>query len=338
MSTNLVASVAKLLTPDLLSRLSSVLGIDQSTIEKAVSAGVPGIFAALVSLVSKPGGAAKISDVVRQQPPGSLSEIASAGAAAQRNIMDTGMSSLSSLLGGSTMSALSNAIGKYAGMGEAGSKSVLGVLAPAVLGVLGQQQRASGLDASGLAQLLQSQAGNISRALPSGFARQLSDAGVMDRVTTSTGRSSMREESSSHMGWVLPALALVALGALAWYLFGRPHDQTVANAPTAGMETPMQTQAGRDVIITAEQVKNWIGRPVFSSDNQKVGEIIDIRRGPDNKITDIYFDAGSFLGAGAKRYHITSNQIEEIKPDGVTVTLKETEVKALPETADKMGQ
>lgn len=338
MSTNLVASVAKLLTPDLLSRLSSVLGIDQSTIEKAASAGVPGLLAALASLVGKPGGAAKIADVVRQQPPGALSEIATAGAAAQRNIMDSGVSALSSLLGGSTMSALSSAIGKYAGIGEAGSKSMLGFLGPAVLGVLGQQQRASGLDASGLGQLLQSQAGNISRALPSGFARQLSDAGVLDQVTTSTGRSSMREDISSQWNWVLPALALVALGALAWYLFARPHDQNVANAPSAGIETPAQPQAARDVIITADQVKNWVGRPVFSQDNQKVGEIIDIKRGPDNKVTDIYFDAGSFLGAGAKRYHITSNQIEEIKPNGVTMTLKETEVKALPETADKMGQ
>ena len=42
--------------------------------------------------------------------------------------MDSGLSSLSSLLGGSTVSALAGAVGKYAGLGEGESKSLLGLL------------------------------------------------------------------------------------------------------------------------------------------------------------------------------------------------------------------
>ena len=64
-------------------------------------------------------------------------------------LVHTGTSTLTSLLGGTTTSALTNAIGQYAGIGDAGSKSLMGLLGPVVMGVLGQQQRASGLDANG---------------------------------------------------------------------------------------------------------------------------------------------------------------------------------------------
>jgi hypothetical protein len=338
MSTNLVASIAKLLNPDVLSRVASVLGVDQSAIEKAASAGVPGLLAAFISLVGKPGGAAKLADVVGQQRPDLLSNIGNAGLAGQRDMMDSGISSLSSLLGGSTLTALTSALSRYAGIGDTGTKGVLGLLGPLALGVLGQQQRASGLDASGLAQMLQSQSSNIARALPPGVARQLSDAGIFDQVTSMPSKGRMREEPSQ-WNWLAPALAVLALGALAWYFLGRNPEQTVAQLPATNVEAPMQAGQAHDFIVTAAEEKGWIGRPVFSHDNQKVGEVVEIKRGPDDKVTDIYFDAGADLGVGAKRYHITTHEIEQMRPDGVVVTLKETDVKALPEAPDnKMGQ
>ncbi|MFN3625696.1 MAG: DUF937 domain-containing protein [Hyphomicrobium sp.] len=336
MSTNLVASAAKLLTPELVSRLASALGIDQTMVEKALNAGIPGLLAAFISMVGRPGGATKLADAVAQQQPGVLSSIASAGPGGERDIINQGLGSLSSLLGGSTVSAITQALNRYAGIGEAGSKGVLGLLAPLVLGVLGQQQRGAGLDASGFAQLLQSQASNVARALPSGFAKQLSDTGILDQMPSVASMSRTRDRSASEWSWVMPALAVVALGALAWYLFGRPNEQNVATAPPAAVETPMQVP--RDIIVTEAEEKDWVGRPIFSRDNQKVGEIIEIKRGPDNRLTDIYFDAGTFLGMGAKRYHITSDQIQEAKPNGLVVTLKESEIEAMPQSPEQAKQ
>ena len=66
-----------------------------------------------------------------------------------------------------------------------------------------------------------------------------------------------------------------------------------------------------------------MGRPVYSSDNKKVGEIIEIKRGPDDKVTEAYIDTGTFLGIGGTRYRVTSDQIQEVKPDGLVLTLKE---------------
>lgn len=326
MSTNLVASAVKLLSPELISRIASMLGVDQATIEKAVSAGVPGILAAFTSLVSKPSGATRLADAVAQQQPGFLNSIASAGQAGQRDLIDSGVSSLSSLLGGGPLSSITDALGRYAGLSEGASKGILGLLGPMVMGVLGQQQRASGLDATGLAQLLQSQKGNIARAMPAGFAKQLENTGLLDQTTGITGRRPMGEDHARERSWLAPALAVLALGALAWYFLGRPHDGRVATAPS----TEMTSQVGHPLMVTESEVSSWLGRPVYSSDNVKIGEIVEINRGPDNRVTDIIFDSGTAMGMGAVRHRALASQFQQVKPDSVTLTVKETEVSTVP--------
>ena len=129
MPTNLVASVTNILTPQLLSRIASAFGIDQAALEKAVAATVSALLTAFTSLVAKPGGAAKLGDAVAQQPTDILTSVANVvGAPGAKNLMDSGLSSLSSLLGGSTVSALAGAVGRYAGLGEGELKSLLGLL------------------------------------------------------------------------------------------------------------------------------------------------------------------------------------------------------------------
>ena len=343
MSTNLVSTITQVLSSNFVSRVASSLGLDGAQVEKALQAGAPALLAALTSLVSKPGGAAKLADTVAQQQPGVLTSLANMiGGSGQKALIDTGVSTLTSLLGGSTTSTLTNAVGQYAGIGEGGSKSLMGMLGPVVMGVLGQQQRASGLDATGLANLLASQKDNIARALPAGFASYLSGTGILDRITGPTARpeptyARSPSTSTTTPSWLLPALGILAIGALAWYLLSGPATQTVATLPTK-VGTPAQMPGKGTFVVREDEVKNWIGRPVYSSDNKKIGEIIEIKRDPDNKVTELYVDTGSFLGIGATRYRVTSEQIQEVKPDGLVLTLKETEVKSVPPAGEKQQQ
>ena len=183
MSTDLVSSITQVLSSSLVARIASSLGLDKTVAEKALQAGVPGLLAALTSIVSKPAGAAALNGAIAQQQPGVLSSLASViGGSAQKSLIDTGTSTLTSLLGGTTTSALTDAIGRYAGIGDAGSKSLMGLLGPVVMGVLGQQQRASGLDATGLANLLASQKDNIARSLPAGFSKYLGGTDILDSL------------------------------------------------------------------------------------------------------------------------------------------------------------
>src|SRR4029079_5896878 len=99
--------------------------------------GCPALLAALISFVSKPQAATKLSDVIRKHEPGVLTSLASAiGEPGQSALVDQGSSLLISLLGGKTLSALTGAVGQYAGLNSSGSKSLMGLLGPVVLGVL----------------------------------------------------------------------------------------------------------------------------------------------------------------------------------------------------------
>jgi len=233
MATNLVEQIANTLGPVIVGRIASSLGLNETSTQKAIVAAVPAILAALISYVSKPQGPAKLNDVVAKQEPGMLSSLANViGQSGQKALIDQGSGVLRSLLGDRTVSALTSALGQYAGVGNDGSKSLLGLLGPVVLGVLGQQQRQKGLDASGIANLLTSQKSQVFAALPSGFSKYLSGTGVLDEMMASAPDAKQRATASSPSiwPWLLGALALLAIGAVLWSVLSKPHHQ-VAGPP-----------------------------------------------------------------------------------------------------------
>ena len=186
MATNLVTEIAEVLSPAIASRIASALGLNQSSAQKAIAAAIPALLAALIAYVSKPQGAKKLAEVVKKQEPGVLSSLVSViGEPGQKVLVDQGASVLTSLLGGKTLSALTDSVGQYAGVSGSGSKSLLGLLGPVVLGVLGKEARDRGLDASGLANLLTSQKNNVSAAMPAGISKYLSQTDILDDVATS---------------------------------------------------------------------------------------------------------------------------------------------------------
>jgi hypothetical protein len=91
------------------------------------------------------------------------------------------------------------------------------------------------------------------------------------------------------------------------------------------------TQTFADATLTDDQAKEWIGRSVYSSDGQELGEIAELKRGPDYKVTELYLDIGGFLGLGETRVRATSDKIQEIREDRVILNLTEADAKSLPQ-------
>jgi hypothetical protein len=240
MATNLISVISQALRGAVTTRIASAFGFSEAQVRKAVDAAVPAFLGALISLVCKPQGAAKLYDVVAKQEPGELSNLAKViGETEQQALIDKGTTALNSLLGKSTALALGGALAQYSGIGESNSKSLLGLLAPAVLAVLGQEQRDQGLDPSGLATLLTSQKDNVVAALPPGFSKYFGAIGVLDDVTTATGpvspegasRGYPTREPPSVRPWLLGALAVFAIGALASNFLSGRHGQVGGTAP-----------------------------------------------------------------------------------------------------------
>jgi hypothetical protein len=263
MATNLVSLIMQFLTPDMIGRIASALGLDRNNTQTAIGAAVPGLLAGFCGVAVQPGGAQKIVDAAKQQI-GTLGNFASMiGGAGQSSLVEKGSQIISSLLGGRDQTALAGAVDKYAGLDQGASGSLLGMLAPIVMGTIGQQQGTRSLDAGAITSLLSSQKDNIAAALPSGFANMLAGTGLLDsvggvartasaaasqtaRVTTSTvrpiGDRGQRAVSRNWLYWLIPLLAILAVLI---YLFARPTEQVVVQP---GVPTiPSLTVGGLDI-------------------------------------------------------------------------------------------
>lgn len=257
MSINLVSLVSQYLTPELIGRIAAALGVDRTLVGKAVTALAPALLRVLAGLASTPVGAQRLAGMLEKQDPTILNTLESEiGGPGQEPIAESGMGALESLLGSSAVLALSGAVIKLTGLGEEAASSLIGMLTPAVLGTLRQEQAAQGLDASGLAQLLAAQKENISEALPTEMGDLLSKSGLPGFSTAQAAPQRERpavvkaappEEAPQPFNWrwVFAAVAAIAL-ASAWFFGNRP-AQVVEQTKPAGQPAQNLTVNGVDL-------------------------------------------------------------------------------------------
>ena len=243
--------VSQFLTPDLVAKMASTSGIsDIAGAQKTLSGAVPALLSGLANLASKPEGARQLSDTIVKQPSNMLDNLAGMiGDSGQ--LANIGKSALTGLFGSTTLSALTNALGRYGGVGEGAARSLLAMLTPVLLGILGKQ---AGTGASGLAQWLASQRDHFSSAIPPGLTDLLKASGApVDRIGTvseAAGRSnstyrgaaensgpayamSSSRPAESSARWAYWALPLLAIAGVAWYLWGGERvAQPVAKGPS----------------------------------------------------------------------------------------------------------
>jgi hypothetical protein len=224
-----------------------MLGLNSEAAQKAISAAVPAILASFAGVASNPIGEQRLSNALAQSAD-TVDALKNAGQSSQR-LAETGSGLLSTLLGGSTSSTLADTVSKFAGIDQGAGRSLLGMLAPVILGGLGQQQRESGLSPDGMASLLASQKSSIASAMPAGFGDMLKRTGLLDSVggamnagakaastaaSTSTAAATQaaaaaQRATPSGLPFGLAGLAgLAVLAGLAWYFLGDRSDEQVA--------------------------------------------------------------------------------------------------------------
>ncbi|MGI9499811.1 MAG: DUF937 domain-containing protein [Geminicoccaceae bacterium] len=182
MSVNLVDLVMKQVGGNIPGIIGSLLGESADRTQGALAGAVPAILGGLMGAASKGGGITdQLVSAIGQQDDGMLDNLSGAfGGGNHQQIVDQGSSLLSSLLGDGVIGSLVGAIGKFSGLGGGSTKSLLGMLAPIVISVLGRQQREQGLDGGGMVSLLMGQKDNIQSALPAGLASAFGGANFMD--------------------------------------------------------------------------------------------------------------------------------------------------------------
>lgn len=240
---NIANLAMRYLGPVVANKAASMLGINNSIATKLIAAALPSILASLVGKSSTGGGASALLSMIKSPNVGSPSGLEAAldgpGAA---DVASAGGNMLTELLGGNAMGALTGALGKYAGVGEQETQSLLGLVGPVALGSLQEQVNEQDLDADGLATFLSGQKANIAKAVPADFAPALQSAGFLDGFempkvaemaeAAATYRPEMSApempKSGGMLKWIIGA---VVLAALAWFFLGGKPDMT-ADMPT----------------------------------------------------------------------------------------------------------
>ena len=121
-------------------------------------------------------------------------------------------------------------------------------------------------------------------------------------------------------------LSIATVFATALALSATAQDTKTVPAPiTAAPSLPTSIM----ITLTEQQAKDWIDKPVYSSDGKKIGEVVLFQRDADNHVIGMHADNGGFLGLGQTRVNVTPLQLT-LKGDRVLLDLTAAQAKELP--------
>lgn len=231
MAVNLLELSKSALTPDIISKLSGLLGDDSGKIQSAVKYTLPAILGSLMNKTSTDAGA---SDVLKQIKDGGydgsmLSNIDTSLLDKNKffGIINGATNTLGSLFG-DNLKGVTNFISKESGVSSNSSSSILGFLSAIIMSLIGKQLTGSSMNASGLTGLLSGQKGFLAGLIPSGIAGLLGLAGL-NKVTSNVKEYKEKVEEEAAVGFkkFLPWL-LLGLGALLLFFLWKSCNKDTA--------------------------------------------------------------------------------------------------------------
>jgi len=160
--------------------LASQVGGNEGEAKNGVMAALPAMLAALGKNTGTEKGAEELNNALEKKHDGSILNNLS-GYLSNPDLKD-GAGILNHLFGNQT-SNVANAVSQSSGLDTNGSMKMLQMLAPILMGILGQQKKQNNLDAKGL--------GNLTSMLASNFTNLLDankDGNVVDDIMGMVGK------------------------------------------------------------------------------------------------------------------------------------------------------
>lgn len=257
MSQNLATTIISMVTPTLIDKVASAIGISPDLARKGLTAMLPTILGLVASRAATPSGASQLASILSNADQSiGTSAITHLSGPSHNQLSTAGSDMLGSLIGGTEASTLVDTMSRFTGTTGTAGSALAGIGTQLVMGQLARVASSQKLDASGLASLLSSQQGSIQAALPSGLSSLLANTGSFGHtfskaasaasaamppkpaIATGAPRSGV---ASNILMWLIP-VALVA--AAAWYYMSNtPAPAPVAEAPAAATPEPAPAPA-----------------------------------------------------------------------------------------------
>lgn len=238
MAVNILDLAKAALTPDLMQKVSALIGESPGNTQKAVDGAIPSVLAGLLNFASSSAdGPGRLISLLTQgnyaSLLGNLPTLLSGGSSTQ-DFLKTGKDLLGTLFGGK-LGALTDLVANNSGIKGTSATSLLSLAAPLLLGLIGRQTTSQGLNASSLVSLLMGQKDFLAKAAPAGLAGVLGLAnlgnlgsGLADTATrvatgaasAATTRTVEAVRAGSGIGrWLIPLLLAGLL--IPWLLYSR---------------------------------------------------------------------------------------------------------------------
>jgi outer membrane protein OmpA-like peptidoglycan-associated protein len=238
MAVNLIETAKGLLTPDVISKISSIIGETPAKTQQALGAVVPTLAGVACNEASTPGGASKLFNLVTstQLPSDLHSNLGGllSGGAATDGLLKTGSGLITSILG-DRAGAVANVLAETAGIRFSSASTLLNLAAPLLFGVLGRHLSTAAVGASSLSSLLSGHRDSILQAVPAGLGSALglnSNANICGAAPVAAVRPMAVAEPVKKgfpiWAWLLPLLALIA-GLLFWRSCNTPTGPKMAS-------------------------------------------------------------------------------------------------------------
>ena len=155
-----------------LGQLAEQVGGNEGQVKNGVMAALPAMLTALSKNTGTEKGAQELNNALETKHDGSILNNLS-GYLSNPDLKD-GAGILNHLFGSQT-SNVANAVSQSSGLDINGSMKMLQMLAPILMGMLGQQKKQNNLDAEGI--------GNLTSMLASNFGSEAGASGIMEAVT-----------------------------------------------------------------------------------------------------------------------------------------------------------
>ena len=180
---NIVSLAMNFLGPTVIGRIAGSLGMDNALVTKAIGVALPAILGGVAGRSKTHTGLGSLFNMLTGSQGNMLDSFAGmVGTNDQSRLMDAGRQDLSNLLGDDALSSISGAVGRHAGIDAQQASSLLGLVGPVALGTLTSEVQRDGLDARGLASLLEGQQKNIAEAMPHSFLNAMSGSGAFGDI------------------------------------------------------------------------------------------------------------------------------------------------------------
>jgi OmpA-OmpF porin, OOP family len=224
----MIDSLRESVSPAILSALSRQTGESASGVSKGLSAAIPAIASTIAGRADDQGFVSDLLDLAKTTAAGPHPfEAISAFASSPTGIDTTnpiGIDTTNPFRGwlsdlfGHNLSAVTDSIARYAGIGRASAISLLSLAAPLVLGYIGRLVRSDNLSVAGLSDLLRGQRARFASSLPTGFT-------MPEVFTAADQKIQTRTSDAERIGWSAPLLALLAalsVSGLIWWSRQKP--------------------------------------------------------------------------------------------------------------------